>query len=120
MKTEIQGDVCGYMTRFKLPSARCFKLPLKSALVIFLVQLATASILALISISPATAIIMLIECLFMIGYYVKVLYKDFWGVVLEESKGLLADLLMWIYYFVICALTLVPAAVFFLFVDMVL
>lgn len=120
MNTEVQGDFWGYVTRFKLPSAKCFKYPLKSALVVFLVQLATAGLLALISFSSATAIIMLLECLLMIGYYVKVLYKDFWNVVLEESKGLFADLLMWVYYFAVCALTLAPAAVFFIFLDKVM
>ena len=120
MKTEIQGDFWGYVTRFKLPSAKCFKYPLKSAVVAFLVQLATAGLFALISLSPATGIIMLLECLLILGYYVKVLYKDFWNVVLEESKGLFADLLMWVYYFAICALTLTPAATFFIFLDKVL
>ena len=48
---------------------------------------------------------------------VKVLYKDFWNVVLEESKGFFADLIMWVYYFVVCALSLAPAAVFFLLLD---
>lgn len=120
MKTEVQGDFWGYVTRFKLASATCFKFPLKSALVVFLVQLVTAALLALIGFSPATAIIMLLECLLMIGYYVKVLYKDFWNVVLEESKGLFADLIMWIYYLLTCALSLVPAMVFFVFIDKVL
>jgi hypothetical protein len=53
----------------------------------------------------------------MIGFYVKVLYKDFWNVVLEESKGFFADFIMWVYYFVVCALSLAPAAVFFLLLD---
>ena len=120
MNTEVQGDFWGYVTRFKLPSAKCFKYPLKSALVAFLVQLVTAVLLGLVSLSPATAIIMLLECLLFVGYYVKVLYKEFWNVVLEESKGLFADLLMWVYYFAICALTMTPAAVFFIFLDKVM
>ena len=120
MKTEIQGDFWGYITRFKLPSAKCFKYPLKSAVVAFLVQLVTAVLLGMISLSPATAIIMLLECLLMVGYYVKVLYRDFWNVVLEESKGFFADLLMWVYYFAICALTMAPAAVFFTILDKVM
>ena len=117
MKTEIQGDVCGYITRFKLPSARCFKMPLKSAAIACLVLTASAVWLGLIGFSGATAIIVLLECLFMIGFYVKVLYKDFWNVVLEESKGFFADLIMWVYYFVVCALSLVPAGVFFLLLE---
>jgi hypothetical protein len=117
MKTEIQGDFLGYLTRFKMPSAQCFKFPLKSAASVFLVQLISAALFGLIGFSAATAIIMLLECLFVIGFYVKVLYKDFWNVVLEESKGFFADLIMWVYYFLICALTLTPAAVFFIYLE---
>lgn len=117
MKTEIQGDFLGYLGRFKMPSAQCFKFPLKSAAIVFLVQLVSAVLLGLIGFSAATAIIMLLECLFMIGFYIKVLYRDFWNVVLEESKGFFADLIMWMYYFVVCALSLVPAAVFFVFLE---
>ena len=117
MKTEIQGDFRGYVTRFKLPSARCFKLPLRSALAAFLIQLVSVGLLALVSLSPATAIIVLLESLLMVGYYVKVLYKDFWNVVLEESKGLFADMLMWLYYFVVCTVTFVPSVFFFYLYD---
>lgn len=117
MKTEIQGDFLGYACRFKLPTAKCFMFPMKSAAIVFLIQLITAGVCALIGFSAATAIILLLECLLMIGYYVKVLYKDFWNVVLEESKGLFADLLMWIYYFAVCAVSLVPAFVFFMLLE---
>ena len=117
MKTEIQGDFLGYLGRFKLPSAQCFKFPLKSAAIVFLVQLLSAVLFGLIGFSAVTAIIMLLECLLMIGFYVKVLYKDFWNVVLEESKGFFADLIMWVYYFVVCAISLAPAAVFFLLLE---
>lgn len=117
MKTEIQGDFLGYLGRFKMPSVQCFKFPLKSAAIVFLVQLISAALFGLIGFSAATAIIMLLECLFVIGFYVKVLYKDFWNVVLEESKGFFADLIMWVYYFLICALTLTPAAVFFIYLE---
>lgn len=117
MNTEVQGDFWGYVTRFKLPSARCFKMPLKSAAIAFLVLLVSAVLLGLIGFSAATAIILLLECLFMIGFYVKVLYKDFWNVVLEESKGIFADFIMWVYYFVVCALSLAPAGVFFVLLD---
>ena len=117
MKTEIQGDFLGYLGRFKLPSAQCFKFPLKSAAIVFLVQLLSAVLFGLIGFSAVTTIIMLLECLFMIGFYVKVLYKDFWNVVLEESKGFFADLIMWVYCFVVCAISLAPAAVFFLLLE---
>lgn len=38
MKTEIQGDFIGYFLRFKMPSTRCFSMPLKSAGLIFLLS----------------------------------------------------------------------------------
>lgn len=117
MNTEIQGDFKGYVCRFKLPSAKCFTFPLKSAAIAFLVQAVSAAILGMISMGAATAMILLLECLFLIGFYVKVLYKDFWNTVLEESKGLFADLLMWIYYLLICAISLIPSAVFFTLLD---
>ena len=117
MKTEIQGDFWGYACRFKLPSSKSFKYPLKSAGIILAVQLVTVGLLSLCGIKPVTAIILLMECLLLIGYYVKVLYVDFWNVVLEESKGLFADMIMWVYYFVICAASLVPSAVFFMILD---
>ena len=83
----------------------------------FLVQLVSAVLFGLIGFSAATAIILLLECLLMIGFYVKVLYKDFWNVVLEESKGLFADLLMWVYYFAVCAVSLAPSFVFFMMLE---
>jgi len=117
MKTEIQGDFKGYICRFKLPSARSFTYPLKSAAIVLLIQTISAVLLGFINMGPATAIILLLECLLIIGFYVKVLYKEFWNVVLEESKGLFADLLMWVYYFVVCAASLIPSAIFFMILD---
>ena len=117
MKTEIQGDFLGYLGRFKMPSAQCFKFPLKSAAIVLLIQLVTVGIFSLIGISAATAVLLILECLLMVGYYVKVLYQDFWNVVLEESKGFFADLLMWVYYFALCAVSLSPAAVFFMILE---
>lgn len=117
MKTEIKGDFWGYARRFKLPSSKSFKYPLKSAGIILAVQLVTVGLLSLCGFKPATAIILLMECLFLIGYYVKVLYEDFWNVVLEESKGLFADIIMWVYYFAVCAVSLVPSAVFFMILE---
>ena len=117
MNTEIQGDFKGYVCRFKLPSAKCFTFPLKSTAIAFLIQAVSAVLLGVISIGPATAIILLLECLLMIGFYVKVLYKEFWNNVLEESKGLFADLLMWVYYIFLCALSFIPSAIFFVVLD---
>lgn len=76
-----------------------------------------SGLLSLCGFKPATAIILLMECLFLIGYYVKVLYEDFWNVVLEESKGLFADIIIWVYYFAVCAVSLVPSAVFFMILE---
>lgn len=45
MKTEIQGDFKGYFLRFKMPSKRCFSMPLKSAGLIFLFELVLSGIL---------------------------------------------------------------------------
>lgn len=45
MKTEIQGDFIGYFLRFKMPSTRCFSMPLKSAGLIFLFELVLSGIL---------------------------------------------------------------------------
>lgn len=45
MKTEIQGDFIGYFLKFKMPSRKCFHMPLKSVGIIFFIQLLFASIL---------------------------------------------------------------------------
>ena len=58
MKTEIQGDFLGYACRFRLPSSKCFAFPLKSAAIVFLVQLVSAVLFGLIGFSAATAIIL--------------------------------------------------------------
>ena len=53
------------------------------------------------------------QCLLMVGYYIGVLKNDFWNIVLEESKGLFADMLMWIYYIILCVFSLIPAFFYF-------
>lgn len=113
MKTEIQGDFKGYFFRCKFPSRKCFAMPLKSAGVIFLAELILSGLLILIGIQTWSIVISLILCLLAIGYYIGVLYKDFWNIVLEESKGFLPDAFMWIYYMVICAISLSPAFLLF-------
>lgn len=113
MKTEIQGDFKGYLVRFKMPSKRCFSMPLKSAGLIFLFELILSGFFILIGISNWALILSLMLCLLAIGYYIGVLYKDFWNIVLEESKGFFPDLIMWIYYMAICAISLSPAFVLF-------
>lgn len=85
MKTEINGDFKGYVTRFKMPSLNCFIYPLKSAGIIFIIQLVLSGLFYAIGTSKATFFILLMQVLLMIGYYIGVHYKQFWNVVLEES-----------------------------------
>lgn len=113
MKTEINSDFKGYLTRFKLPSAKCFKMPLKNVGIIFFIEAVLCGIFILIGINRATLMIMLMQCLLMVGYYIGVLKNDFWNIVLEESKGLFADMLMWIYYIILCVFSLIPAFFYF-------
>ena len=113
MNTEIQGDIKGYLSRFKMPSKRCFSMPLKSAGLILLLELVLSGTLMLIGIKTWSVVLTLIVCMMAVGYYIGVLYKDFWNIVLEESKGFFADVLMWIYYMAICAISLLPAIILF-------
>ena len=113
MKTEIQGDFKGYIFRCKFPSKSCFSKPLKSAGIILLIELILAGVLMLFNAQLFSVVIMLMSCLLAIGYYIGVLYKDFWNIVLEESKGFLPDVIMWIYYMILCGISLLPAFVLF-------
>lgn len=113
MKTEIQGDFKGYIFRCKFPSKSCFVMPLKSVGLIFLIELVLSGVLMLFNAQLFCVVVMLISCLLAIGYYIGVLYKDFWNIVLEESKGFLPDAIMWIYYMSLCAISLLPAFVLF-------
>lgn len=63
----------------------------------FFIEAVLCGIFILIGTNRATLMIMLMQCLLMVGYYIGVLKNDFWNIVLEESKGLFADMLMWIY-----------------------
>lgn len=113
MKTEIQGDFKGYFFRCKFPTKKCFSMPLKSAGLIFGIEFVLAGILMLVGVQMWSVVLMLISCMLAIGYYIGVLYKDFWHIVLEESKGFLPDMVMWIYYMVLCGISLIPAFVIF-------
>lgn len=113
MKTEIQGDFIGYLLRFKMPSRSCLLIPLKSACFIFIFELILSSILIFTRIGTWSVVLSLIVSMMAVGYYVGVLYKDFWNVVLVESKGFFADIIMWLYYVAICALSLSPAFILF-------
>lgn len=116
MRTENQCDFKGYMMRFKLPSKRCFILPLKSAGIIFLLT-ALGSLLLFFEHQSWLIFISIMLSMLAVGYYIKVLYKDFWSVVLEESKGLFADLIMWMYYMMVCVLSLSPFFVLLWYLD---
>ena len=117
MKTEIQGDFMGYILRFKMPSKKCFSMPLKSAGLIFLFELILSGVLILLGVQTWSIVLSLMVCMMAIGYYIGVLYKDFWNIVLEESKGFFADIIMWSYYMAICAMSLSPAFVLFYLSD---
>ena len=115
MKTEIQGDFKGYFFRCKFPGKKCFSMPLKSAGIIFLLELVMSSVLVLIAPINVDIVLMLISCMLAVGYYIGVLYKDFWNIVLDESKGFLPDMMMWIYYMAVCAISLSPSFILFYF-----
>ena len=113
MKTEIQGDFKGYFFRCKFSTKRSFTMPLKSVGLIFGVEIVLASLLMLIGVQVWGVVLMLISCMIAIGYYIGVLYKDFWNIVLEESKGFFPDLVMWVYYVLLCAISLTPSFLVF-------
>ena len=110
MKTEIKGDFIGYMKRFKMPSGKAFLYPLKTMLIAFVVQLIVVLILWFIPLRPLLKIVPIFAfMMFTVSFYIKVHYKLFWNVVLEESKGLIPDLLMWLYYIVIGMISISPS-----------
>lgn len=113
MKTEIQGNFKDYALRFKMPSKKCFLMPLKSAGIILLFETIFSGTLFIMGLNTLSIVLSLMVCMLAIGYYIKVLYKRFWNVVLEESKGLIPDAIMWLYYMLICAVSLSPALVLF-------
>ena len=108
MNTEINGNWGAYIKRFQLPSKKCFIYPLKSALIIFSAQLVVSMVYFLPILPFAKFLILFIALMTSIGYYMKVQYREFWNIVLEESKGLFADLLMWLYYILICLISILP------------
>ena len=113
MKTEIQGDFKGYFLRCKFPTKKCFSMPLKSVGLIFGVEFVLACVLMLIGIQVWGVVLVLVSCMLAIGYYIGVLYNDFWNIVLEESKGFFPDVVMWVYYMTLFAISLSPVFVVF-------
>ena len=120
MATEIRGDLKGYFRRFELPSLKCFVMPLKSVGIIFLIEIILSIAFIMICISKGTNLIMLLQCMLMVGYYIGVLKNDFWNIVLEESKVFFADLIMWIYNIIVCIISLSPSLCYLIFSDKVL
>lgn len=112
MKTEINGDFKSYFLRLKLTSKKCFLLPIKSAMIILLIQLLLVGVLSFFDTSFVSILLLFVDVILMLSYYFKVLYKDFWNIVLEESKGLFADLFMWAYYILVCLISLSPTLIF--------
>ena len=101
MKTEINGDWKGYLKRFKLPSRQIMLLPLGKLSACLVIQI-VACVLA-----SVTHVLMLVVSSLILGAFLYAVYKQFWEVVLEESKGFFADALMWLYYIVLVFLTIV-------------
>lgn len=101
MKTEINGDWKAYAKRFQLPQKKTWILPLKWFGICLVVQIA-AMLLAV-----NTNILVLVVSSMISGAFLYAAGKEFWNVVLEESKGFWADLLMWLYYALLFALTIV-------------
>ena len=92
MKTEINGDWQNYTKRFQLPQKRTWLLPLKWFGICFFVQI-IAMFLAM-----HVNVLMLMVSSMIIGAFLYAAGKEFWQVVLEESKGFWADVIMWMYY----------------------
>ena len=101
MKTEINGDWRAYAKRFQLPPKKTWLLPLKWFGISFVVQI-VALLLAV-----NTNILLLVVSSMITGTFLYAVGKEFWNVVLEESKGLWADLIMWLYYALLFAITIV-------------
>jgi len=109
MKTELNGDWLGYAKRFRLPSIKTFIYPLKTAGIIFIVGAILTTLLHFIPNATILKVHLHFAVLMVaIYFYIKVHYRQFWDIVLEESKGLFADLLMWLYYVVICLISITP------------
>ena len=101
MKTEINGDRKAYVKRFQLPGKKCWLMPLKWFGFSLVVQIVA------VFIAINTNVLPIIVSSMINGTFLYAAGKEFWNVVLEESKGLWADLLMWLYYALFFAITIV-------------
>jgi hypothetical protein len=101
MKTEINNDWKGYLSRFKMPSTKALLWPLKYVAICLPIQ-AICCYLAAIS----NGLLLVMSSMIMVVFLYAV-FKHLWEVVLEEAKGFWADALMWLYYIAIVFVTLV-------------
>mgnify|MGYP007059985335 CR=1 FL=1 len=110
MKTEINGNWLDYAKRCRFPGKKAFLYPLKHTAVLFGIQLVVSGVFAFLPLKPVVRLVPVFFVLFLaLSYYIKVHWHTFWNVVLEDSKGLLPDLIMWLYYVVICLISIVPS-----------
>lgn len=110
MRTEIKGDWIGYAKRFRMPSKKVLKYPLKHIGILLAIQIVVSGLFTFLPIAPIAKLIPVFAVMmFAVFYYAKIHWKTFWEVVLEESKGLIPDLLMWLYYLIICIVSIMPS-----------
>ena len=76
MITEINGDFKDYLKRYILPSSKCFKMPVISVGIIFLIELLIIGLFHWIGINIVTIVIMLLQCMLLAGCFVYVLKDD--------------------------------------------
>lgn len=112
MKAGREVPFCTYISRCRFPSAKAFVFPLRSAAIIFAVQLL---LLLIFQITDANPIVQLLAFVFTftfsVSYYVKFNASEFWNKVLEESLGLFPDFIMWCYYILIAVISVAPGIV---------
>jgi hypothetical protein len=100
MKTEINNDWKGYLSRFKMPSTKALLWPLKYVAICLPIQ-AICCYLATIS-----NVLMLVMSSMIMVVFLYAVFRHLWEVVLEEAKGFWADAMMWLYYIAIVFVTL--------------
>lgn len=106
MKTEIDGNWHKYTKRFQLPPRRIWVLPLKWFGISSLIQVAAMFV------AIYTNILVLIVSSMIVGAFLYAAGKEFWNIVLEESKGFWADVIMWMYYAFLFSITIgIPLAI---------
>lgn len=111
MRTEIKGNWIGYAKRFRMPSKKVLKYPLKHIGILLAVQIVVSGLFTFLPIPPIVKLIPIFAVMmFAVFYYLKVHWHTFWEV-LEESKGLIPDLLMWLYYLIICIVSIMPSLI---------